>query len=99
MNNLTEKQDEILTILIEECAEVIQVATKIKRFGLMSAHPEKPEQTNFVLLSKEVGDLSTMIHLAMKYELACNHLMVQTAWEKFGKLEMYSTHLKNEEAT
>ncbi|MCK5237523.1 MAG: hypothetical protein KAR06_11120 [Deltaproteobacteria bacterium] len=28
-----------LTILAEECAEVIQVIMKIKRFGLMNVHP------------------------------------------------------------
>ena len=94
---LTEKQDEVLTILIEECSEVIQAATKMKRFGLTSTHPDEITQTNYIRLSKEIGDLSAMIHIAIKNELICPDILSVTAHRKFGKLNIYSTHLKNED--
>jgi hypothetical protein len=36
---LTKTQDELLDLLIEECAEVIQAAAKVKRFGPMRSRP------------------------------------------------------------
>ena len=51
---LTSKQDEILLILQEECAEVIQAVSKIKRFGLMD---------NLDQLKMELADLQCMIDL------------------------------------
>ena len=36
---LAKTQDELLDLLIEECAEVIQAATKAKRFGPMQSWP------------------------------------------------------------
>lgn len=36
---LAKTQDELLDLLIEECAEVIQAATKAKRFGPMRSWP------------------------------------------------------------
>jgi NTP pyrophosphatase (non-canonical NTP hydrolase) len=47
-----------LDVLQEECAEVIKVASKIKRFGLDSYHPRDPEnKINSVKLAEEIGDL------------------------------------------
>ena len=36
---LEKTQDELLDLLIEECAEVIQAATKVKRFGPLQSWP------------------------------------------------------------
>lgn len=46
------RQTEILDILQEECAEVIQIASKCKRFGLENNHER---------LTAEVGDLYCML--------------------------------------
>lgn len=55
---------EYLEILQEECAEVIQAISKIKRFGLMSHHPEDPlKTTNIEHLIVELGDVIGMIQL------------------------------------
>ena len=53
----TPREREILTILIEEAAEVQQRATKALRFGLTEIQPSKT-RTNRVRLSAEMGDLS-----------------------------------------
>src|SRR5262245_34595005 len=52
---VTLTRDEILVLLIEECGEVIQAATKCLRFGYDRNQPDYG--VNSVVLSKEIGDL------------------------------------------
>ncbi len=55
-NRLTDAQDERLSLLMEECAEVIQIAAKIKRHGYASHNPyDDPDLINRVLLQDEIG--------------------------------------------
>ena len=54
---------EILDLLQEECAETIQAASKIKRFGLRSHNPYAPEKNNTVLLEDEIGDTILLIKI------------------------------------
>ena len=56
---------EILDILAEECAEVIHVISKIRRFGIDDKHP-KTGIPNHVKLNLEVDDLDTMIEWAQE---------------------------------
>jgi hypothetical protein len=63
---LTIRELEILGILQEECAEVIQIISKIRRFGLDSVNPYDPEHlrvSNLVKLHDELGDVQGMIEL------------------------------------
>lgn len=61
-NQLTPTEDEAIAILMEECAEVIQVCAKIQRHGLKSYNPFDPKFTpNTQLLEKELGDLRLAI--------------------------------------
>ena len=53
---------EVMDILQEECAEVIQAVSKISRFGLDNFKPGKPK-TNREHLEEEIGDLMCMIDL------------------------------------
>lgn len=48
-------KNEALTILQEECAEVIQVCSKLLRFG------DSPEYNNIQRLEQEIGDVLTLI--------------------------------------
>lgn len=57
--------DEALLILQEECAEVIQVISKIHRYGLRGYNPVTAEY-NDELLHKEVGDLLCMIDICLE---------------------------------
>jgi len=52
---LSKKQDEILSILQEECAEVIQAISKVKRFGTTN---------NIESLAVEIGDMLYLTDLA-----------------------------------
>ena len=52
-SNLT--REELLIVLIEECGEVIQAATKCLRFGF--DHEQAGYGINHVQLAKELGDI------------------------------------------
>jgi len=57
-NALTEPEQERLSILIEECSEVIQAGCKILRHGYESTNPKVPlSQTNRQDIERELGDL------------------------------------------
>jgi NTP pyrophosphatase (non-canonical NTP hydrolase) len=62
MKQVNDHQEECLNILQEECAEVIQAASKIKRFGI---HNRKigEELDNLQNLEMELGDVLAMIDL------------------------------------
>lgn len=53
-------EEEIIDILQEECAELIQILSKIKRFGKDFYHP-KELKTNLECLIQEIGDVYTLI--------------------------------------
>ena len=73
---------ELLTILQEECAEVIQEASKIKRFGQTSENIDR--------LAKEVGDLVCMIELLQEWEVVSYSAIEDARQEKLQKLKIWS---------
>ncbi len=62
-NGLTAAQKERLYLLSEEASEIIKEVMKILRFGYESHHPDKPEETNLVLLQTELGNLGAAMGL------------------------------------
>ena len=52
-------RDDLLVLLVEECGEVIQAATKCLRFGWPRDMPGYG--TNNVVLASEVGDLLAVV--------------------------------------
>jgi hypothetical protein len=61
-------RDEKLVLLIEECGEVIQAATKCLRFGWDRDQPDYG--VNHEVLAKEVGDLTGVVNaLALRPDL------------------------------
>jgi len=56
------KIEHLLTILSEECGEVIQITSKILRFGEDDHHPSSP-QSNGQLLIKELNDILGVVEL------------------------------------
>ena len=86
---------ELLTILIEECAEVQQRATKILRFGVGESEPG-PNADNQFRLSAEVGDLQCLIELCDKAELIDYNVMNEYQINKREKLKKYMQHQKED---
>jgi len=64
MNDLEQFNDESknLEILAEECAEVIQIKSKITRFGMYDFNPTK-NVINRDQLVQELGDVMAMIEI------------------------------------
>lgn len=87
-------EKEILDMLQEECAELIQAASKTKRVmnGDRSVDPRKARLN----LIEELGDVQNMLTLTAK-----KLLTVEENWDvcvgEFAKLERYCERLKERE--
>lgn len=81
------KQEELLTILMEECGEVIIEASKIKRFGDMEYNGETALQR----LEKELGDLQCMIELLHEEFSISYEIMEEQSKKKREKLKKWSS--------
>lgn len=81
---------EYMGILQEECAEVIQIISKINRFGLYSVNPfiDNPKN-NQQLLIDEVGDVFALIQELEKRGLFTREQIEARAEYKRGKLQKY----------
>ena len=86
--------DEVLIILQEECAEVIQIISKIHRFGLYNYNPVSDEY-NDELLHKEVGDLLCIIDLCIKKKILREEDLIFHHEQKLEKLKKWS-NINNE---
>ena len=62
---------EVATILMEECAEVQQRASKLLRFGIEEVQPGQPH-SNADRLGHEIGDLLEVVALAVRAGLTTN---------------------------
>lgn len=91
-NGLTEKQEERLHLLIEECAETIQAATKILRHGLYSYHPESPSESNIESLCKEIGHIDAAMALLMKCGIVDFSAVMESRDAKLKTIERWLHH-------
>ena len=81
---------EILTILQEECAEVIVEVSKCFRFG-PDQMMEGMNITNMERLQKEIGDLQAMIELLVDNKVGVTTQGLKEAKKaKFQKLKLWS---------
>ena len=89
------KIKEVMDILQEECAEVIQAVSKISRFGLDKLKPGKPK-TNREHLEEELGDLLAMIDILHEMDMV-SWANLDTAKEaKIEKLKKWSSIYDNQ---
>jgi NTP pyrophosphatase (non-canonical NTP hydrolase) len=86
MNKTT---NEVMDILQEECAEVIQAVSKIRRFGIDNAKPGKPK-TNREHLEEELGDLYAMIDILQELDIVSWAGIEKAAEAKREKLKTWS---------
>ena len=80
---------EILDILQEECAEVIQAVSKVRRFGWENHHPDR-ELTNRQELEEELGDLLAMIELLVFRNMVNRFELDKAKHAKIAKLKRYT---------
>jgi len=80
---------EVMDILQEECAEVIQAVSKISRFGLDNYKPGKPK-TNRAHLEEELGDMITMIDILHSMDIVSWTNIDRAAEAKREKLKKWS---------
>lgn len=92
MNNQT---TEIMHILQEECAEVIQAISKCQRFGIHNFKPGT-DKTNLQQLQEELGDVMAMVELLVDQKIGLlDHNITEAKVAKFAKLKMWSTIATN----
>ena len=84
---------EVMDILQEECAEVIQAVSKISRFGIDNFKPGKAK-TNREHLEEELGDMIAMICILEKMGVVNQDALETATKAKIQKLKKWST-IKN----
>ena len=92
-DNMDSQTKEVMDILQEECAEVIQAVSKISRFGLDNVKPGKPK-TNREHLEEELGDMIAMICILEKMGVVNQDALEIATRAKIEKLKKWST-IKN----
>lgn len=83
------KTKEVMDILQEECAEVIQAVSKISRFGIDNYKPGKPK-TNREHLEEELGDTLAMIDILKEMGVVSTAGMEAAKQAKIQKLKQWS---------
>jgi len=82
-------EKEVMDILQEECAEVIQAVSKISRFGIDNFKPGKPK-TNREHLEEELGDMLAMIDILLEKKLISLDKLEIAKSAKIEKLKKWS---------
>ena len=80
---------EVLDILQEECAEVIQAVSKVRRFGIDEIHI-KNGYSNRIHLTEEIGDLLVMIDLLQSFNVITVEGVTSAKQAKIEKLKKWS---------
>lgn len=97
MKQVNEHQEECLNILQEECAEVVQAASKIKRFGIDN-RKFGDDLNNLQNLEMELGDVLAMIEMCKRAGIGITDEGLERAKQaKFARLGNWmSTTFKEE---
>jgi NTP pyrophosphatase (non-canonical NTP hydrolase) len=86
---MNEQTKEVMDILQEECAEVIQAVSKINRFGIDNLKPGKPK-TNREHLEEELGDMLAMIDILIVKGIVSSNNLEIAKLAKIEKLKKWS---------
>ncbi len=89
LKQVNDHQEECLNILQEECAEVIQAASKIKRFGVVGKNPNSTT-TNLENLEMELGDVLALVDMVTNAGLGVTAEGIEKARiNKMARLSRY----------
>jgi hypothetical protein len=92
----TPYEREILTIVQEECAEIIVQISKALRFGLGDGRPGGYE-TNYEAIGRELGDLDATIALATQNDLYSTEARNNSFQHKLEQLDRYMQETPDKE--
>lgn len=84
-NKLCSAESERLALLIEECGEVIQAATKVLRHGWNGRYDN--DETNQEALEREIGDVQAVLHVMEESLDFRPEVAAQAATTKVRKLK------------
>jgi NTP pyrophosphatase (non-canonical NTP hydrolase) len=87
---MNKKENEVMDILQEEAAEVIQAVSKIRRFGIDNSKMGT-SQTNLEHLEEELGDMLAMIDILLELGIVNSSALEQAKQNKKYKLKKWST--------
>jgi len=87
------KVNEILDILQEECAEVIQAISKIRRFGIDNSYKEGGTQREHLI--QELGDVTLLIELLKSHGVYTDSELREAQVRKSQKLVKWSKIYEN----
>jgi len=82
-----------LEILAEEAAEIIQIKSKIMRFGLSDFHP-KNKLMNQDKLEEEVGHFLAMVEILVNNKVLTDAGLMKAKYAKFKKLPKWYQALR-----
>ena len=92
-NDLTPAQTERLSILAEECGEVVQIVGKILRHGYDSFNPVSARrESNRSLLARELGDLRWIVSLILDSDDVSKDMVEHFRKSKGERAEQYLHH-------
>jgi NTP pyrophosphatase (non-canonical NTP hydrolase) len=86
---MTDKVQEILDILQEECGELVVSASKVRRFGIDNSYKEGGTQRQH--LTQEAGDVMLMIRLLVEHGVFTEQQLEEAMQRKREKLTVWST--------
>ncbi len=89
LNDLNEDNNEVMDITQEECAEVIQAISKIRRFGIDNAKPGT-EYTNREHFEEELGDMLAMVDILLINNVVSWSNLHRAKRAKIEKLKKWS---------
>lgn len=85
---MTDKINEILDILQEECAEVIVAVSKIRRFGIDNSYKDGGTQREHLI--QELGDVTLLIDLLKEHNIFTEQELIDAQRRKAIKLTKWS---------
>ncbi|MEM2159423.1 MAG: hypothetical protein QXN55_00525 [Candidatus Nitrosotenuis sp.] len=93
--DITPEITETFVLVQEECAEMIQIISKIRRFGLSSSHPfHDTDVTNYAHLIQEMADVTCLIDILQEHLNISNEDMNLAIRKKIAKLQQWTNVFK-----